>query len=306
MFRLMAGTPPKDKVFYINQSVFAASGSGSLHSLVEKDKWLEGHEGVVNWSHLDADTAERLVSFLYWGDYEVPDPELILDAQERGRALEREYRMDRVNSATSVDPPSLARPLTPIEHCLGDEIGLPEKQTQTAAGRFEALGCPSTQYSYRGALIAHAQIYVLAHQHLLKDLEKLALQRMTQTLLRISISADHTAVELMELVEYVYENTDERPEEIGVEPMRKLVSHFIAANFTGFLNARGRYGPGKDAVRRVVESGGAFMLDLTWKLGNQLLVDASHIENLEKRLEEMGKKPTDSYGRRITAFGSLH
>ncbi|KAI9773665.1 MAG: hypothetical protein M1840_006939 [Geoglossum simile] len=295
MFRLLAGSPPRNKVFYVNQSAFASSGSSSLHSLVEKDKWLEGQENVVNWSHVDAETAGRLVSFLYWGDYKVPDPELVPESGGPGSSV---AAVSPMPPSAASDTPSLAkldqsRPLTPIRHCLGDEIGLPERQTRTESGRFAALKCSSTQYSYRETLIAHAQVYVLAHQRLLKDLERLALQRMTQTLLDISTSSDHSAVELMDLVEYVYDNTDERSEEISVEPMRKLLSHFIAANFTGFLNAGGRYGPGKAAVMKVVAGGGAFMLDLTRKLGNRLAAEGSYAESLERYIAEMEKQAED-------------
>ena len=239
----------------------------------------------MDWSHVDVDTVERLLSFLYWGDYSVPDPEPISDAQESECATEAS------DTAVVVRLPQTP---TPTQNYLGNEIGLPERQTQTEAGRFSSLRCSSLKYSYRGPLMAHAQVYVLAHQHLLKDLEKLALQRMAQTLLGVDIHADHTVVELMDLVEYVYENTDERSEEVGIEPMRKILSHFIAANITGFLNAKGEYGPGKVAAMKVVAGGGAFMLDLTRKLGNRLAVEASYAENLEKRVREMEKKLADS------------
>lgn len=51
-----------------------ASGSPSLRTLVG-ERWKESEEKLIDWSHTDSATVVRALTYLYTGDYEVPDPE---------------------------------------------------------------------------------------------------------------------------------------------------------------------------------------------------------------------------------------
>ena len=82
-------------------------------------------------------------------------------------------------------------------------------------------------------LLAHAELY-LACDHQLPDLQALVLSRLQSTLQFLDGFTAKTPVvgNLVTLVEYFYDNTG-RPA-IGQEPLRKLISSFIAHNFNNF------------------------------------------------------------------------
>jgi hypothetical protein len=48
--------------------------SPSLRTLASGG-WKESREREIDWSHVAAATIQRLLTFLYTGDYAVPDPE---------------------------------------------------------------------------------------------------------------------------------------------------------------------------------------------------------------------------------------
>ncbi|KAK5189260.1 hypothetical protein LTR47_011258 [Exophiala xenobiotica] len=76
--------------------VLSASQSTSLRALV-KGSWKEGTDRTVDWSHTDLKTIQRDISFLYFQDYEAPDPqERIQDIDE---SLPDEKTQDAVRKA---------------------------------------------------------------------------------------------------------------------------------------------------------------------------------------------------------------
>jgi hypothetical protein len=58
----------------IHADLLLSCDSRSLRVLVSGD-WKESRERVIDWSKEDAATIERFLTFLYMGDYSVPDPE---------------------------------------------------------------------------------------------------------------------------------------------------------------------------------------------------------------------------------------
>jgi hypothetical protein len=58
----------------VHVEAIRASESPSLRALVD-ESWKESRENVIDWSHTDAATIKRFITFLYTGDYEVPHPE---------------------------------------------------------------------------------------------------------------------------------------------------------------------------------------------------------------------------------------
>lgn len=90
------------------------------------------------------------------------------------------------------------------------------------------------QYDYGDILLAHAKVYQLAHYREIDPLKALALGYLQQTLLRIHPvgpdAGSHTIGRIIELTRKVYENTDHL--ENDEEPLRGLISSFIAENFS--------------------------------------------------------------------------
>jgi hypothetical protein len=149
------------------------------------------------------------------------------------------------------------RPLTPLGKCVG--LSPVAVVRNTAGGDFECENFPSSTYSYHEPLMVHAQIYSFAKHHSVLVLRNLALQRMTQTLRKINCSAEHAKEELSEVIAFIYDNVPE--DESEEDPMRKLLSHYAAMNYTSLLGGN---------FQELFTQGGDFTLDLGEKLSRRL------------------------------------
>jgi hypothetical protein len=69
--QIVAGTEKEYLAVHIE--AIRASESPSLRALVD-ESWKESRENIIDWSHTDAATIKRFLTFLYTGDYEVPHP----------------------------------------------------------------------------------------------------------------------------------------------------------------------------------------------------------------------------------------
>lgn len=150
------------------------------------------------------------------------------------------------------------RPLTPLGECV--KIGPFKRTNKTAIGDFEEREFPHETFSYREALLAHVEVYHFAKDYLLMELQELALQRMMVTLGKLDCSVKHAEEELTEVVGFVYDNIS--CDQDGQEPMRKLVSQFVAFHFTSLLHG---------SFEELVGRGGDFGLDLARKLRQRLV-----------------------------------
>jgi hypothetical protein len=276
-------------------------------------------------------TVERVLAFLYFGDYQSPEPvprsksdqplepnELREGADatyveaaafERADelqnddavAIETDHRPIEEASAPEPEPePSPAavedgegedlelqkalleshsvRPLTPLGRC----VGFPTIETvrKTAGGYFNGENFPYLDFSYQAPLLAHAEVYAFAKYHHLPSLQRLALQRMTQTLRNIDCAVNHAQEELAEVVQFVYNHIP-----AGVsdeEPMLKLLSQFAAINYTFLLHG---------SFAELVGQGGDFTLSLARKLSRRLAAHGATAElegdALERRIEAL-------------------
>lgn len=89
-------------------------------------------------------------------------------------------------------------------------------------------------YDYGEVLLSHAKVYSLAHYKAIDTLRALALHHLLASLLRLDsvdpTTGSHNVVHIAELARYVYDNTDHL--ENHEEPVRRLVSNFIARNIS--------------------------------------------------------------------------
>ncbi len=73
--------------FTVHKAVLLNSGSSSLQELL-KPEWIETSQGRIDWTHTNDETIERVLTFLYWGDYNSPEPTLRENQDQRNNADE--------------------------------------------------------------------------------------------------------------------------------------------------------------------------------------------------------------------------
>lgn len=72
--RVLAGCGRK--ALYVHSTALLACDSPSLTALVEGG-WKESADREIDWTEFDYYTIERFLTFLYTGDYRVPEPGLV-------------------------------------------------------------------------------------------------------------------------------------------------------------------------------------------------------------------------------------
>lgn len=194
-------------------------------------QWKEASELKIDLVDWDGPTVGRLVEFLYWGKYRYPDPASI--SPETNLAPQKiETVVSPALIARDESQSFMSRPLTPVSECLGKFLlAAPEPENITAAGRLARFD--PAKYDYGDTLLAHAKVYHLAHYKAIDKLRTMALQHLLDTLSRMDpvlpSSAAHNVGGIVGLAQYAYANTDRL--EKHEEPLRRLVTHFIASNF---------------------------------------------------------------------------
>lgn len=213
----------------------------------------------------------RLVEFLYTGNYQYPDPELVSLGYTPVASDEGfNHRAPAVSDVNGKSATDLDRPLTPLNRCLRHGSLDSAKAVTKGLESFE----PS-QYDYREALLSHAKVYALAHYKSVNLLRALALKHLITTLSRISPVQpnSHIISNVIDLVNYVYSHTDALAN--SEEPLRRLVSQFSALNFTALYT--------KDEMAEFISEGGDFVKDLMSKVNRRLRV-AEKGPNLDSKV----------------------
>lgn len=230
--------------FLVHKDILTAQSKPFRDALT--GEWKEATERKVDLGDWDSDTVGRMVEFLYRGRYRYPDPEP-LSPEHSTPVQETEV----VVQGTNISSQSfISCPLTPVNQCLRQFLSAPERNDETAVERLARFN--PAQYDYGEALLAHAKVYHLAHYKAIYPLRTIALQHLLDTLARIDpvVGGFHNVEGIVDLVRYVYENTDHLQNH--QEPLRRLVSHFVASNFIAL-----KLSP--DVVQLLSEGGGIVM-----------------------------------------------
>lgn len=123
-----------------------------------------------------------------------------------------------------------------------------------------ARNASAAVHTYGEALLAHAKVYHLAHYKAIDPLRALALQRMDHTLDQVNFTNGLVAlVPIVEFVRYVYANTDHLDNH--EEPLRRLVSNFVARNFQAIQSA--------PSITRLLSEGGDIVMDVMMAVSKQ-------------------------------------
>ncbi|KAF3089092.1 hypothetical protein TWF569_009094 [Orbilia oligospora] len=271
VIRITAG---EDKpAFYVHRAVLEKSDSPILKQVIS-GKFKEGRgENGLDWSSEDPETVRRFLTYLYSGDYYVPKPELKRSADELQNGVESGSGTAQAGNATEqgkkskTDPDeqgveqtgAIVRPLTPVQYHL-EHIRLPTWRQNTDAGDLEHTPRAGKEFAFGEAMLAHSRLYVFAQYHLLKPLEVLTLQRLTQVMVLAETHSHNLEADILPIVEYTYHADDlNRPGDLC-----ELVSQFVAIHFHRFEG---------EEFYEILEAGGGFVRDVCSKLGRQLMAN---------------------------------
>lgn len=252
-FEVFAG--PEQTRFVAHTSVLEKS---EKFRAVTRGIWKDSSECKIMLEEWDPETVGRLLEWLYTGDYESPLPTAEASHSEAevptwGDEKGTELPLPRLKDILfNKDEPKLA-----ISHGKAFELW-----AATYKQDHGILNCEAT-------LLAHAKLYALADYVLLPALQAQVFQRLRAVLIFISPSADifdsdfdipstHVAKlpvihHIITFGEYVYANTTRTESE--EEPLRKLISTFIALNYDQFDDEAG-------VVQAFLGQGGEFQDDV--------------------------------------------
>lgn len=158
---------------------------------------------------------------------------------------------------------SQIRPLTPIGSLFYEGPKDPTKLSQEK--KFDLWNSHSTtsslQLDYETTLLAHAKLYTMANCFLLGELKTLALQQLQICLISLDNPSPESPVvsNITALMQYVYANTVRLKKKD--EPMRKLVTSYVAFHFTALRS--------NDFMQLLVE-GGDIVDDVLTKLRRRI------------------------------------
>lgn len=304
-FEVFAG--PEQTRFVAHTSVLEKSEK--LRALT-RGIWKESAECKVVLEEWDPETVGRLLEWLYTGDYEstLPTAEA---ARSKAQALQARVSEGTTPFMWTDERPTItlkeaeSRSKAPLT-CLKD-IRFNNDEPKVApshAETFELWAATHRQdhviLDCEATLFAHAKLYALADYMLLPALQAQVFQRLKAVLIFISPSADifnpdfesasaHMAKlpavrHIITLGEYVYANTTRTESE--EEPLRKLISTFIALNYDQFDDDAG-------VVQAFLEQGGEFQDDVHDKVRRTLFGLKERLKGLTKARGRWGLAEDD-------------
>ncbi|KAJ5335659.1 uncharacterized protein N7506_005595 [Penicillium brevicompactum] len=276
--QIIAG--PQKIVYYVHPGVLSSCGSPVLKARVS-DQWIKnGTSGAIDWTEFDEETVECALSYLYIEDYDVRGRTVVSEQTEERKDDDRMAQAAFLSTKVGSSMPDSKilneglseRPLTPLSRCL--QAGLPAETMQTAAAAF--MKEPSACDEGLGDIaLMHAKVYCFAHQFLFSRLEDLALQRLTQLLLKCGTPTDPFFLGLADAIRLVYGAT---PKSKPNDPARELLSQYVALKYTILSD---------ESMRALIAEGGDFMVDVTCKLARRVSISGTSTQSLEGLIDEL-------------------
>ena len=268
-----------DKTFHVHAVILAQS---ETFKAITYSGWKEGVERRFVLDDWDVSSVEALVEYLYTNDFSWPLPQFWLAKDFAKDDMEVQTKTplpvshlrhppdgprDKIHGVTGVVP------LTPL---LGQDLprdtSMDEECWQISFQKwimiFQTFPNPLSEDSRSSlalTLLAHVKIYCLADYTLLPNLKALAFHRIRTILVAIQRLAPLSAIgPLTSVISFVYANTSVPRE--GEEPLRKLISTFIAIEFQNFDVGD------EIELRGFLERDGEFVVDLWNKVRRKMAV----------------------------------
>ncbi|KAJ6116212.1 hypothetical protein N7523_005893 [Penicillium sp. IBT 18751x] len=262
---------PAKTTFYIHPGVLSSCGSPVLEARINGPWTTNGPSGAIDWAEFDENTVECALSYLYVGDYDVCEQNVVGEHIEGGSEDDKFGHQESLSTKSESSQVPLERPLTPLSRCL--QVGLPAQIIQTAAAAFNKESHCCDKHIGNIAFI-HAKVYCFAHQFLISGLEDLALQRLTQLLLVCDIPTSSFFVHLADVIRLVYSST---PKSKLNNPARELLSQYVALKYTTL----------SECLNTLIAEGGDFMIDVSRKLTRRIQTSGESARSLEDQIDEL-------------------
>ncbi|KAL8965159.1 MAG: hypothetical protein Q9183_003997 [Haloplaca sp. 2 TL-2023] len=266
VFTILAGD--SGVVYHVHTSVLCKSPV--LSKVVEGD-WSETREKTLFWKQWSVDGVEKLLAWLYTGDYQCPLPAKIVTLEEADsassqlsdsgkagskltptldgakRATKNQKRINENGTTSPSNPPSdlidLGRKtaktdgtaaLPSISALDGPDPGSDSKISEATA--FEVWSADhvrnASEWQWEATLMTHAELYVMACHYELWGLKAMSWQRL-RTIFNVFGSPKRGSA-IYDVVIKLVPYVYEETGTVGNEddPLRRLVSTFAAQNFT--------------------------------------------------------------------------
>ncbi|KAL1854993.1 hypothetical protein Plec18170_004405 [Paecilomyces lecythidis] len=280
----------EEKIYYVHPSVLISCNSPVLNARMT-GAWRNNDDKPLDWRNFDEITVECVISYLYTEDYYVPtqSPELGEPNGDdiKGKSEDKGELTHPLDNKTNIvqkrlqSDNKLNRPLSPLYGCI--QSGLPPKIRPTAAGVFDQASKQEKE-NIGVEILTHAKVYIFAHYFSVHELEKLALQRLTQVLAALNdVKMQDLFPQLAEAIYVVYGGT--LNSEQHQDPARRLLSQFVALR-NDLLSCEDFY--------ILLADGGEFSIDVTRKLVRRIAGLDDVLKSLSDCLSENTERLQDA------------
>lgn len=288
----------KEERFLVHAALLA-SQSVHLRNLIEKMSGeSSGPERELDIGYWGSETLGRFVEFVYTGDYHCPDPAPLdtpAATPEEGSVSGSVGEEDVATVAPSTESVQeseagelkqkfwmpqpqvqLLQELAPLSEMFAPDILNPQRKL-SAAEIFATKDFHPAEHDFEEVFLAHAKVYTIARTFEIEALCILALQRLLRTLVNIGPVPPGSALvgNFVELARYAYATIPG-----AQDPLRNLVSQFVALNFTSMQTQE---------MRKLMKGGGDFVGDLMEKV-NVTLVAGGELGRSSPREEEVNEE----------------
>lgn len=194
-------TSSSDTTFYVHQYLFIR------HSHTSGAEYPSQKIDLQAWGN---DTISRLVQFLYFGKYDMQNPDLLYPSEDLN---EKEH-------------PDTDKPHDATRGC-----GSYYPRPQPDEDRYYLL-YPQETHDYGAVLLGHAKLYDLARCLEIKALMQMACKRLKVILHNLEpVPRSRLSAHIVDLLCFVYTYNFDVPSSILAEPMREMVLQFAVTNF---------------------------------------------------------------------------
>ena len=247
-----------------------ADQSPALATLM-RGKMSESLAGEAKWKDVDRGTFTRFAQFAYTGDYSIPhtivktrDTRLPQDKESSLPQIEPEPEpadewdftslSKKHNKTKSIFGSAPAPPTAALKafNSLNYPLLKPRSNFAETCEPAIKVGCSE---NFREILLVHASLYVLAEKWGVESLKVLTLFKLHRTLKMLRLDAS-TVEGIVDLTRYTYLDETTPDLDTGIDGLRELICHYIAANAKMMTE--------HTSFRALIEDGGALARDL-WK-----------------------------------------
>ena len=245
--------------------------------------WKESSERRIVLDSWEVQTVEVLIEYLHTGNFSWPMSTTIMPEAQPKRKTNAMINDDILSAIRwlSYPPRSGPKDISSLLDCPNLPRADSQQQTWSTClkGWVNSLPTANDEASLATLLLTHARVYSLADYTLLPDLKALCLQRFKIILIAISNLPTLPSIgDLPKVISFVYANTVKPGEGEEEEPLRRLISTFIALNFSDFDIG------GANEVRHFLSGEEDFVVDIWGKIRTNTAIVNGRLKQCEEEL----------------------